>query len=125
VREVPQVWNDKMEEYLGIRPENDARGCLQDIHWAHANFGYFPTYSLGSVLAAQLFATASSEIDGLAAGIEAGEFDQLSEWLTREIHQHGCRYTTPELVRSATGEALTADYFLSYAKDKYGGLYDI
>jgi len=125
VSEVPQVWNDKMEEYLGIRPENDARGCLQDIHWAHANFGYFPTYSLGSVLAAQLFATASSQIDGLADQIEAGEFDQLSEWLTREIHQHGCRYTTPELVRSATGEALTADYFLSYAKDKYGGLYDI
>ena len=125
VSEVPQVWNDKMEEYLGIRPENDARGCLQDIHWSHANFGYFPTYSLGSVLAAQLFAAARSEIDGLAGQVESGEFDQLSEWLTREVHQHGCRYTTPELIRSATGEALSADYFLSYAEDKYGELYDL
>jgi carboxypeptidase Taq len=125
VSDVPQVWNDKMDEYLGIRPENDARGCLQDIHWAHANFGYFPTYSLGSVLAAQLFATASSEIDGLADQIEAGEFEQLSEWLRREVHQHGCRYTTPELIRSATNEPLTADYFLSYAEDKYGELYGI
>ncbi|MFC6720779.1 carboxypeptidase M32 [Halobacteriaceae archaeon SHR40] len=125
VSDVPQVWNDKMDEYLGIRPENDARGCLQDIHWAHGNFGYFPTYSLGSVLAAQLFEAASSEIDGVTDQIESGEFEQLSEWLTREIHQHGCRYTTPELIRSATGEELTADYFLSYAEDKYGELYGI
>ena len=125
VGDVPKLWNEKMEEYLGIRPETDAEGCLQDIHWTYGNFGYFPTYSLGSMLAAQLFATASEEIDGLDRQITAGEFEPLSEWLTAEIHRHGCRYETPELIRQATGEELTADYFLSYAEEKYGDLYDL
>jgi len=125
VSDVPAVWNDKMEEYLGIRPDNDAQGCLQDIHWTHGSFGYFPTYSLGSMLAAQLFATAENELGGIDDDIEAGEFGQLNDWLREEIHQHGARYTTPELIERATGEALTADYFLDYASEKFGDLYDL
>ena len=125
VSEVPAVWNDRMEEYLGVRPENDAEGCLQDTHWAGASFGYFPTYSLGSMLAAQLFAAAERDLGPLDDDIENGAFDPLSEWLTENIHQHGCRYTTPALVESATGEGLTADYFLDYAREKYGRLYDL
>jgi len=123
VSEVPAVWNDRMEEYLGVRPENDAEGCLQDTHWAGTSFGYFPTYSLGSMLASQLFAAAERDLGDLDAQIEAGEFEPLHEWLTEEIHQHGCRYTTPELVRHATGEDLTAEYFLDYAREKFGSLY--
>jgi len=125
VSEVPAVWNDRMEEYLGVRPDDDAEGCLQDTHWANGAFGYFPTYSLGSVLAAQVFAAAERDLGPLDDRIEAGEFDPLATWLTEEIHQHGCRYTTPELVRSATGEDLTAEYFLEYAREKFGSLYGV
>lgn len=125
VSEVPEVWNDKMESYLGIRPETDADGCLQDIHWSHGMFGYFPTYSLGSVLAAQLNASLREEIDDVDAKIRGGEFDPLRDWMTQEIHQHGRRYTTPDLIESATGEPLTAEYFLDYATEKFETLYDI
>ena len=125
VSEVPAVWNDKMEEYLGVRPDTDAEGCLQDIHWTHGNFGYFPTYSLGSVLAAQLFAAAQDDLGDLDDDIEAGEFDRLYGWLNETVHEHGCRYTTPDLIREATGEAFTADYFLEYATGKYSDLYEL
>jgi carboxypeptidase Taq len=125
VSEVPQVWNEKMEEYLGVRPEHDGEGCLQDIHWTYGNFGYFPTYSLGSMLAAQLDATVREDLEDLDSDIENGEFADLHEWLTTNVHQHGCRYTTPELIQEATGEELTAEYFLDYAAEKYGELYDL
>ncbi|SDX62090.1 carboxypeptidase M32 [Halobellus clavatus] len=125
VEDVPEVWNDKMESYLGVRPENDAEGCLQDIHWSHGYFGYFPTYSLGSVLAAQLYATAESALDGLEGQIREGDFDPLHDWLTEQVYQHGQRYTTPELIRKATGEAFTADYFVDYVETKFGDLYEL
>ena len=125
VEEVPSVWNDKMEEYLGVRPTTDAEGCLQDIHWSHGNFGYFPTYTLGSVLAAQLFAAAEADLGDLNARIREGEFDDLHGWLGENVHQHGQRYTTDELVERATGEPFTADYFLNHVKTKYGELYDL
>jgi carboxypeptidase Taq len=125
VEDVPEVWNDKYEEYLGIRPENDAEGCLQDIHWSHGSFGYFPTYSLGSVMAAQLFAAAEDDLDDLDGKIRAGEFDPLREWLREHVHRHGARYETNDLVREATGEGFTADYFLDYVTEKYGDLYDL
>lgn len=125
VEEIPETWNTKMEEYLGVRPETDAEGCLQDIHWSHGSFGYFPTYSLGSVLAAQLYAHAEDEIDDLDGSVREGEFGPLHGWLTEKVHRHGARYTTPELIEEATGEAFTADYFLSYVNQKYGELYDL
>ena len=125
VEEVPEVWNDKYDEYLGIRPDTDAEGCLQDIHWAHGNFGYFPTYSLGSAMAAQLYAAAEDDVDGLDSSVAAGEFDALHEWLTEHVHRHGARYETDDLVERATGSAFTADAFVDYVTGKYGGLYDL
>jgi len=125
VAEVPAVWNEKMEEYLGVRPETDTEGCLQDIHWSHGSFGYFPTYSLGSVLAAQLYHHAAADLDDLEGQIRAGEFDALHEWLTRHVHRHGRQYTTPDLIVEATGEAYTADYFIEYAEEKFGALYGL
>jgi carboxypeptidase Taq len=125
VEDVPEVWNDKYEEYLGIRPDTDADGCLQDIHWSHGDFGYFPTYSLGSVLAAQLYASAEDEIPDLEEKIRSGDYEALHDWLTEEVHRHGCRYETDDLIREATGEAYTADYFLDYVKSKYGDLYEL
>ncbi len=125
VEDVPEVWNDKYEQYLGIRPETDAEGCLQDIHWSHGSFGYFPTYSLGSVLAAQLYANAEDDIDDLEGKIREGEFGPLHDWLTENVHRHGSRYTTPDLIEAATGEGFTADYFLDYVTEKYTDLYEL
>jgi carboxypeptidase Taq len=125
VADVPDAWNDRMEEYLGVRPETDAEGCLQDIHWSHGSFGYFPTYSLGSVMAAQLYAAAEEEIEDLEGKIRAGEFEPLADWLRENVHRHGQRYTTDDLVREATGESFTADYFVDYATSKFGELYGV
>ena len=125
VEDVPGVWNDKYEEYLGIRPDTDSEGCLQDIHWSHGNFGYFPTYSLGSAMAAQLYAAAEDDVDGLDSSVAAGEFDALHEWLTEHVHRHGTRYETDDLVERATGSAFTADAFVDYVTEKYGTLYDL
>jgi len=125
VTDVPEAWNDRYEQYLGIRPETDAEGCLQDIHWSHGHFGYFPTYSLGSVLAAQLYAAAERDLGDLDDRIREGEFDDLGTWLRENVHRHGARYTTDELVEVATGEPYTAEYFVDYVTGKYGELYDL
>jgi carboxypeptidase Taq len=125
VEEVPAVWNTKMEEYLGVTPDNDAEGCLQDIHWAHGSFGYFSTYSLGSVLAAQLFEAVAADIPELDKNIRAGEFDPLHDWLTTNVHAHGQRYKTNELVKEATGSGFSANPFVEYAQGKFGELYDL
>ena len=125
VEDVPDAWNDKYEEYLGIRPETDSEGCLQDIHWAYGNFGYFPTYSLGSIMAAQLFAAAEEDIDALDEKIAGGEFGELREWLRENVHQHGRQYETNDLVKRATGEDFAADDFLDYVESKYSELYDL
>ena len=125
VSEVPAVWNEKMAEYLGVTPETDAEGCLQDIHWAHGSFGYFPTYSLGSVMAAQLFDAASEHLPGLEDDIGVGEFDALHDWLTENVHAHGRRYKTNELVRRATGDDFSADAFVDYATEKFRTLYGV
>ena len=124
VEDVPGVWNDKYDDYLGVRPDTDAEGCLQDIHWSHGSFGYFPTYSLGSVLAAQIDAAMREDLD-VDALVRAGEFEPIHEWLTDRVHSHGSRYTTPDLIERATGEPLTADYFLEYAREKFSTVYDV
>ncbi|WP_418282603.1 carboxypeptidase M32 [Halorubrum sp. DTA98] len=125
VEDVPEVWNDTYEEYLGIRPDTDSAGCLQDIHWSHGNFGYFPTYSLGSVMAAQLYAAAEADIEDLEANVADGDFEALHEWLAEHVHRHGSRYETNELVERATGEPFAADAFIDYVEEKYGELYDL
>jgi carboxypeptidase Taq len=124
VAEIPGVWNDKMEEYLGFRPDTDAEGCLQDIHWSHGSFGYFPTYTLGSVMAAQLHEAATEDVD-VAAQVREGDVDPVRSWLRERVHRHGQRYETNDLVREATGEDFTADAFLDYVTGKYGDLYDL
>jgi len=125
VADVPEAWNDKYEQYLGIRTDTDADGCLQDIHWSHGSFGYFSTYSLGSVLAAQLYAAAEEDLGSLDADVREGEFENLMSWLNENVHAHGKRYETDDLVREATGESYSADYFLDYVTEKYGQLYDL
>lgn len=123
IEEVPDIWADKMEAYLGIRPVSDAQGPLQDPHWA-GQIPAFITYTIGSVLAAQLNAAMreSLKVDEL---VRDGEFDPIHDWLEERVQRHGQRYRTDELIERATGEPLTAEYFIEYAQEKYGGLYDL
>lgn len=113
-REVPAAWNDRMQKDLGVTPPDDARGCLQDMHWSTGSFGYFPTYSLGSMLAAQLHAAYRR-----ASQADETDYPALLAWLRENVHRHGKRYKTGELVERATGKALAPDDFLSYAREKY------
>ncbi|WP_254807997.1 carboxypeptidase M32 [Natronosalvus amylolyticus] len=125
VSEIPQVWNDKMESYLGVRPETDTDGCLQDTHWSYG-FAGFQGYTVGSVLAAQLDAAMREDLDADVDDlIREGEFDPLREWMTENVHRHGQRYPTEELIEVATGEPLTAKYFLEYVDEKFTDLYSL
>ena len=125
VAEVPAVWNDKMEEYLGVRPQTDTNGCLQDIHWSHGSLGYFPTYSLGSILAAQIDAALRRDVGDVDALVREGKFDPIRDWHQEHVHRHGSRFRTPDLIERATGEPFTADYFIEYVTEKYSRLYDL
>jgi len=125
VEEVPGVWNDRMDDYLGVRPETDSEGCLQDIHWT-SGFAGFQSYTVGSVLAAQLDAAMREDIDeDVDELIRHGEFDPLLAWMNEHVHRHGQRYPTDELIERSTGEPLTAEYFIDYAREKFGELYGV
>lgn len=125
VSEVPTVWNDKYEDYLGIRPPTDTLGCLQDVHWSSGLVGYFPTYSLGSILAAQLDAALRDDLQDVDALIREGDFDELSAWMRDSVHQHGSLYRTEELIEVATGQSFSAEPFISYVREKYRPLYGL
>lgn len=125
VKDLPAIWNGKMEEYLGITPENDSEGVLQDIHWSFGGFGYFPSYSLGNLYAAQILNKIQQEIPGFYESIEKGEFHVIQQWLKQNIHQHGSLYTPNELIVRATGEELNAEYLVKYLEEKYSKVYKL
>lgn len=125
VNDLPEVWNSKMEEYLGITPLDDAHGVLQDVHWSHGSFGYFPTYSLGNFFAAQLFDQIKKDISGLDTCFEKGEFHILLDWLRTHLHTHGRKFTLDELANKITGESLQTHSFTAYLKNKYGEIYNL
>ena len=123
VADIPAFWNDGYKTRLGMTVPDDKRGCLQDVHWSHGSFGYFPTYSLGSFYAAQFFAAAEDQQPGLTQGIASGNTNSLLAWLRDRIHRHGRRYTSEELCVRATGKSLDTTYFLNYLLDKYRNIY--
>ena len=112
------------KEYLGISPSSDAEGILQDVHWSHGSFGYFPTYLLGNLYASQWYATMkrSLEVDKM---VERGEFIPLLEWLREKIHREGRRYDAKTLVKRVSGEDLNPEYFALYLKSRYEEVYGI
>ena len=120
VGDIPQAWNAKMQEYLGITPPNDAKGCLQDVHWSIGAVGYFPTYVIGSMLAAQEYAAAKRDIPDLDGKIASGDTKPLQDWLRVRIHEPACRYQTKELIRRATGKDPSPDDYIAYLKEKFG-----
>lgn len=124
-KEIPFFWNEYYEKFLGIRVPDDKQGCLQDVHWSHGSFGYFPTYSLGSFYAAQFFATAEKQVDNLAGQIRKGNTAGLLEWLRGHIHRHGRKYTSEELCTSVSGTSLDIHYFVDYLLEKYQVIYKL
>lgn len=125
VKDIPAIWNQKYKDYLGIDVPSDAKGCLQDIHWSHGSFGYFPTYSLGSFYAAQFYAQAKKDLPDLEQQIEQGNMLGLLDWLRTNVHQYGQKYTATELCTKITGEALNFNHFMEYAKEKYSFIYGL
>lgn len=123
VRELPEAWNAKMEDYLGITPSTNAEGCLQDIHWSMGAFGYFPTYTLGNLYAAHLFEAFEKDHPDWEKLVGAGELAFIKAWLYDNIYQHGRCYTTQELLQKAAGHPFTANAYLNYLKKKYGAIY--
>jgi carboxypeptidase Taq len=121
--EIPLYWNDAYIKYLGVIVADDKTGCLQDVHWSHGSLGYFPTYSLGSLYAAQFYSQATKEIPLLKEEIKNGRFGALLSWLRNQIHSQGRRYTSGELSKKITGEDLNISYFLDYATEKYKRIY--
>lgn len=122
VHDLPDAWNSLFEKLLGLSVPDDAHGCLQDVHWSAGLFGYFPTYALGNLYAAQLYHRAERDIPDLESLIRRGEFRPLLEWLKTAVHGHGKRYRADELIQRVTGESLKADYFVAYLRDKYSRL---
>ena len=119
VKEIPSIWNMYMKKYLGIKPKNNKEGCLQDIHWFDGTFGYFPTYTLGALYAAQLFAEAKKVIPTLSNQITKGEFDKLIKWLKYNVHTRGSLCNSDELIKNITREKLNIEYFKKHLINRY------
>lgn len=125
VEDLPEAWRARMQTYVGVTPDNDAEGVLQDVHWSHGLFGYFPTYTLGNLYAAQLFAAIRRDLSDVDACIESGDFAPILEWLRTRVHTHGMRYGAAELMQRATGEAPTAQHLVTYLREKLTPLYNL
>ena len=123
VEDIPALWNSKMQQYLGLDTVGNYRdGCMQDIHWTDGGFGYFPTYTLGAMYAAQLFQTANKAIPTLQEDITRGDLTALFQWLNQNIWQHGSHFSTDQLITNATGETLNTGYFRRHLESRYGEL---
>lgn len=125
IDDLPELWSDTYHELLGVRPTSVSDGVLQDIHWAMGAIGYFPTYTLGNLVAAQLFDAATEAIDDLRGRIAAGDFEPLLDWLRKNVHRHGRRLSADDLVEQATGAPLSSEPFLAYLRTTAREVYDI
>lgn len=123
--ELPEVWNEKYKQYLGIAPATDSDGVLQDVHWSGGAFGYFPSYSLGNMYAAQFANTMEQQIQGFWQLVEAGNLLPIKEWLADKIYQYGKMRTPSELVQSITGQVLEPQYLVTYLTNKYKDIYKL
>jgi carboxypeptidase Taq len=120
VDDLPAAWNTTFKQLFGFEVPDDARGCLQDIHWSHGSFGYFPTYTLGNLNASQLFKSAEGACPDLKGQLASGNYQNLVEWLRNNVHRHGHRYLPPELMKQATGETTQGKYHAAYLQSKFG-----
>ena len=125
IRDLPEAWNARYEEYLGVEVPDDAHGVLQDVHWAAGLIGYFPTYALGNLIAGQLFERARADLPDLDVQIAAGDLHALREWLREHVHRHGAKFSTSELLDRLVGGPIAVGPFVDYLKAKLGQVYDV
>ena len=123
LRDLPEAWNARMKDYLGLDVPDDARGVLQDIHWAGGSIGYFPTYSLGNVISVQIWEAARQAVPALDSQIEAGEFGELRDWLRESLHRHGRKFAPKETLARIVGGPIDAEPYLRYLETKVGSIY--
>lgn len=123
VKDLPQIWNEKYKEYLGVVPSTNSEGVLQDVHWSGGAFGYFPSYSLGNMYAAQLLNTMQKQLPNLFQLVEAGNLQPIKQWLVENVHRHGRMLEPSKLIRQVTGEELNPDYLMAYLENKYKEIY--
>ena len=114
-----------ISEWFGITVPNDTLGCLQDIHWSMAAFGYFPTYTLGNLYAAQLLEAMESDIGSISDHISSGDWTHMLEWLRNKIHRRGSALLPADLIEEATGVPPSSEAFLRYVEEKYGEIYSL
>jgi carboxypeptidase Taq len=124
-QDIPAYWNEHYKQFLNVDVPNDKKGCLQDVHWSHGSFGYFPTYSLGSFYAAQFYQTAKSQAKNIESEIENGTSPSLLNWLRQNIHSKGRYFTSEELCKELTGTGLDENFFVNYLLDKYVSIYNL
>lgn len=123
IKDLPQIWNEKMYEYLGVVPKNDSEGVLQDVHWSCGLIGYFPSYALGNVYSLQILNAMKKEIN-VQGALERGELKKIKSWLEEKIHRYGKLKTPKEIMLSVTGEELNPAYYIDYLKEKYREIYN-
>ncbi|MDR3139763.1 MAG: carboxypeptidase M32 [Treponema sp.] len=122
---LPETWRKLMKEFLGLEPETDAEGVLQDVHWSMGSFGYFPSYALGNLYGLQFWAKLSADLPQAEQAMGRGDFEEIHRWLRETIYRWGCRLDPPDLLQKVTGEKLSITPFLSYLEKKYTGLYGL
>ena len=125
LKDLPEIWNAKMQEYLGITPPNDAKGVLQDVHWSYGAIGYFSTYALGNLVSAQLWEKINKDIKNLDDQIRKGDFGGLLGWLRENVHKHGQKFEPQDLVQKVTGSKITPEPYVRYLTKKYGEIYGL
>jgi carboxypeptidase Taq len=125
VKDLPEIWNSKMRDYLGVTPPSDAQGVLQDIHWSYGAIGYFSTYALGNIISAQLWEKINKDIKNLDEQIRKGQFAELREWLRVNIHQYGHKYDPRDLVRKVTGQDIDSAAYVRYLTKKFTDVYGL
>jgi carboxypeptidase Taq len=125
VKDLPEAWNARMKDYLGIVPPNNRLGVLQDVHWSSGLLGYFPTYALGNLVSAQLWEKIQSDIPTVEAQIEAGQFAELLAWLRLNIHRYGAKFEPQVLVKRVTGSTITPEPYMRYLTKKYSEIYGL
>jgi carboxypeptidase Taq len=123
-KDIPAIWNESYKKYLGLTVPDDKRGCLQDVHWSHGSFGYFATYSIGSLYAAQLYAAILQQKPSVLEEIATGNNLTILNWLQQHIYKFGRYYTSEDLCRKATSQTLNSQFFMDYATKKYSGIYE-
>jgi len=125
VADLPEAWNDRMKDYLGVVPATDTEGVLQDVHWSGGILGYFPTYALGNLVSNQLWEKINQDIPKLSSQVQKGNFAELLAWLRENVHRHGAKFKPQHLVKRVVGSTISPEAYLKYLNDKFGAIYEL